>query len=195
MDLLQGFYQLQLPDSDKPKTAFKTSHGLYQFRVVSMGLSNAPSFFQRVMNKVFQNQIGKHVLIYLDDILIFSSTPEEHIKHIQQVFQTLRDNNLSLKTSKCHFFQQELKFLGHIVSKDGIKPDPEKVQAVNNWTEPKNQSDIRAFLGLTNYFKKFIKNYAKIAAPLSELTKDQYKRSWHFSNEAKEAFQILKNEL
>jgi hypothetical protein len=116
MDLLQGFYQLPLLESDRHKTAFKTTFGHYQFRVVSMGLTNAPSVFQRVMNKIFQGQVNRHVLIYLDDILIFSRTKEEHLQHIQQVLKTIQDNNLSLKTSKCHFFQQELKFLGHIIS-------------------------------------------------------------------------------
>jgi len=165
MDLLQGFYQLPLKESDRPKTAFKTVFGHYQFRVVSMGLSNAPSVFQRIMNQIFHKQLNKSVLIYLDDILIFSKTLEEHLQHIESVLQTIRDNHLSVKTSKCHFFRQELKFLGHIISKEGIKPDPEKVQAVLDWTEPKNQTEVRGFLGLTNYFKRFIKTMQKLQQP------------------------------
>jgi hypothetical protein len=160
-----------------------------------MGLSNSPSVFQRVMNQSFGKHLNKSVLIYLDDILIFSQTPEEHIEKLRYVFDTCRANYLSLKTNKCHFFQQELKFLGHIVSKDGIRPDPEKVQAVKDWVTPKTQSDVRSFLGLTTYFKRFIKGYAKIATPLMELTKDQYKRNMVWSSDCTKAFEELKELL
>jgi hypothetical protein len=162
MDLLQGFFQLPLNPSDKPKTAFKTSFGHYQFRVVSMGLSNAPSVFQRVMNQIFRQQLNKSVLIYLDDILIFSKTAEEHLEHIEEVLKLIEKHQLSLKESKCHFFQNELKFLGHIISKEGIKPDPEKVEVVKKWQEPSTQTDVRAFLGLTSYFRRFMKAYAQM---------------------------------
>ena len=192
MDLLQGFYQLPLVDSDKPKTAFKTSFGHYQFRVVSMGLSNSPSVFQRVMNQIFSKYLNKSVLIYLDDILIFSKTPEDHLDKLRYVFETCRANSLSLKTNKCHFFLQELKFLGHIISKDGIKPDPDKVKAVSEWSTLKTQSDVRSFLGLTTYFKRFIKGYAKIATPLMELTKDQYKRNMPWDPVCAASFDALK---
>jgi hypothetical protein len=195
MDLLQGFYQLPLRESDRPKTAFKTTFGHYQFRVVSMGLSNSPSVFQRVMNQIFKKQLNKSVLIYLDDILVFSKTPEEHLQHIKEVLETVKANHLSLKTKKCHFFRQELKFLGHIISKDGIKPDPEKVQAVVNWDEPTNQTQVRGFLGMTTYFKRYIKGYAKIAAPLMELTKDVYKHNFRMTEAARKAFQKLKDLL
>jgi hypothetical protein len=195
MDLLQGFYQLPLKESDRPKTAFKTTFGHYQFRVVSMGLSNSPSVFQRVMNQIFQKYLNKFVLIYLDDILIFSKTPQEHLQHIRQVLHIIRKNNLSLKAKKCHFFQSEVKFLGHVISKDGIKPDPEKVQAVQDWVEPSSQTQVRAFLGLTTYFKRFIKGYAKIAAPLMELTKDQYKGNFQLTQPARQAFNELKHML
>ncbi|EPS59216.1 hypothetical protein M569_15593 [Genlisea aurea] len=195
MDLLQGFYQLPLRESDRPKTAFKTTFGHYQFRVCSMGLSNSPSVFQRVMNQVFSRLINKSVLIYIDDILIFSKTKEEHLRHIREVFETIRREHLSVKRSKCYFFKQELKFLGHIISKDGIKPDTEKVEAVKNWTTPKNQGDVRSFLGLTTYFKRFMKGYAKIAAPLMELTKDVYKKNFQWTSECQEAFDTLKQLL
>ena len=196
MDLLQGFYQLPLRESDRPKTAFKTAFGHYQFRVVSMGLSNAPSVFQRMMNHLFRKHLNKTVLIYLDDILIFSKTPEEHLQHIQEVLQIIEANGLSVKTSKCHFFQQELKFLGHIISKDGIRPDPEKVQAVKDWPKPKTQTDVRAFLGMLTYFKRFIKGFAKIAAPLMELTKDEHKRELKWDEKScTPAFEKLKELL
>jgi len=160
-----------------------------------MGLSISPSVFQRVMNQIFQKQLNKFVLIYLDDILIFSKTPEEHIQHIRKVLETIRKNDLSLKAKKCHFFQTEVKFLGHVISKNGIKPDPEKVQAVQDWNEPANQTHVRAFLGLTTYFKRFIKGYAKTAAPLMELTKDQYKGNFKLNPAAKQAFEQLKTML
>ena len=151
MDLLQGFYQLPLVDSDKPKTAFKTAFGHYQFRVVSMGLCNSPSVFQRVMNQIFHKQLNKYCLVYIDDILIFSKTPDEHLTHLADVLRTIRENKLSIKTKKCHFFQPELKFLGHIISQDGISPDPEKVAVVKQWPPLERQTDVRSFLGLTTY--------------------------------------------
>ena len=195
MDLLQGFWQLPLLDSDKPKTAFKTAFGHYQFRVVPMGLSNSPSVFQRVMNKVFAKQLNKYCLVYMDDILVFSKTPEEHLAHLRDVLSTIRECGLSVKTKKCHFFQQQLKFLGHIVSKDGISPDPDKVKVVTDWPELERQSDVRAFLGLTTYFKRFIRNYAKIAAPLFDLTRADYKKVFKWEAAEKEAFKTLKTLL
>jgi len=155
----------------------------------------SPSVFQRVMNQIFQKYLNKFVLIYLDDILIFSKTPEEHLQHIKMVLDTIRKERLSLKTKKCHFFQYEVKFLGHIISKNGIKPDPENVQAVSDWAEPQSQTQVRSFLGLTTYFKRFIKGYAKIAAPLMELTKDQYKTNFQLTPGARNAFHELKNML
>ena len=195
MDLLQGFYQMPLPEHDRPKTAFKTTFGHFEFRVVAMGLCNAPSVFQRMMNSIFRDQLNKSVLIYLDDILVFSKTLEEHIQHLQQVFDTIRKNQLSLKVNKCHFFQEELKFLGHIISKEGIKPDAEKVKVVLDWPTPVKQTDVRAFLGLTQYFRRFIRNYAAIAGPLTDLTKLEYKKRLIWNPRAEAAFQELKKIL
>jgi len=115
------------------------------------------------------------------------------LQHVKEVLDTIRENNLSLKTTKCHFFRQELKFLGHIISKDGIKPDPEKIQAVVNWDEPTNQTQVRGFLGMTTYFKRYIKGYAKVAAPLMELTKDMYKYYFTMTEAGRKAFTMLKD--
>ena len=147
------------------------------------------------MNQVFHKQLNKYCLVYIDDILIFSKTHEEHLHHIADEFRTLRANKLSVKSSKCHFFQQQLKFLGHIVSQDGISPDPDKVAVVKNWPPLEKQADARAFLGLTTYFKRFIKNYAKIAAPLFDLTKDECKKVFRWGPSEIEAFQTLKDKL
>jgi Reverse transcriptase (RNA-dependent DNA polymerase) len=175
MDLLLGFYQLQLRDSDKPKTAFKTTMGLYEFRCVAMGISNGPSVMQSMMSHIFRHALNKHILIYLDDLLIFSRTEEEHLRHIRDVLETLRRNGLTAKLKKCHFLKKELHFLGHIISREGIKPDDSKVEAIKNWPRPTTQSEVRSFCGLMNYFKKSIKGYAQIAAPLTDLTADKYK--------------------
>jgi hypothetical protein len=195
MDLLQGFYQLPILQSDKEKTAFKTPFGLYQFRVVSMGLSNAPSVFQRVMNYIFKDYIGKFVAIYLDDILIYSKTQEEHLEHLKLVLAKVQEYGLSLKTNKCHFFKQQVKFLGFIVTKEGIKPNPEKVQAVKDWPVPQTQSHIRSFLALTQFFRRFIKDYSSIAWPLTERTKDTYIQNIQWDNECQAAFEELKRLL
>jgi len=195
MDLLQGFYQLPIKESDKEKTAFKTPFGLYHFKVVSMGLSNAPSVFQRVMNHIFKDFIGKFVAIYLDDILIYSKTQEEHLQHIKLVLQRIEEYGLSLKTTKCHFFKQAVKFLGFIVTKDGIKPNPEKVQVVKDWPVPTTQSHIRSFLALTQFFRRFMKDYSSIAWPLTERTKEQYAKDLKWDNDCQSAFEKLKELL
>jgi len=167
LDLLSGYEQIRLPQEDSHKTAFKTPLGLYQYKVLPFGLTNCPSVFQNVMNDIFRD-LHTFVLVYMDDILIFSKTSDDHIKHLRQVFQNLQDQKMYIKLKKCDFFKKELHFLGHVVSQDGVKPDPRKVQVVRDMPVPLNQSSLREFLGLTNYFKKYIPCYAQIALPLSD---------------------------
>lgn len=171
LDLTSGYHQIGLHPSDWEKTAFNTHIGKYEWRVLPFGLCNAPAIFQATMNRVFAAQLNRFVCVYLDDILIYSRTEAEHLKHLRIVLDVLRQHHYKAKLAKCEFFKQELKFLGHIVSSEGIKPDPAKVQVVNDWPPPRSVYEVRSFLGLANYFRRFIRNYAKVASPLTDLLK------------------------
>ena len=178
MDLLSGYHQVPLHPSDVPKTTFRTPMGSFQFKVLSMGLTNAPSTFVHVMNNVFTGLLRKSVLVYLDDILVFSKTEEEHLQHVKQVLEVLRNHRLYAKLSKCEFGKKELNFLGHVVSAEGIKVDPKKVEIVNNWPIPNSVHQIRQFLGLANYFRRFVQGYTNLTRPLTRLMNKDVKFSW-----------------
>ena len=197
LDLLSGYHQLSLKPEDVPKTAFKTTSGLYEYKVLCFGLANAPSVFQAIMNKIFSSRglLNKSVLVYMDDILIFSRSRSEHLKHIEEVLKVLKAENFSAKLKKCQFFRPEVSFLGHIISAEGIKPDPDKVNAVQAWPIPKTQTELRGFLGLTNYFRRFIRGYSHIAAPLLSLTRKDSGSSVLLSAECLAAFHELKRML
>ena len=172
LDLQSGYHQISIPEQDRTKTAFVTHSGQYQYKVMPFGLTNAPSAFQRVMNDVFHDMIKEgFVLIYLDDILVVSSSEEEHQRHLRAVLSRLRDKQLKIKLSKCELFQPQLKFLGHIISAAGIAVDPEKVKAIIDWPLPTMLKQLQAFLGLANYFRRFIRGYSTLAAPLTNLTR------------------------
>ena len=171
LDLMSGYHQIRLKPEDCDKTAFRTPLGLYQFEVLSFGLANAPATFQAVMNDVFNDLLGKFVLVYMDDILVFSSTKAQHLGHVRAVLQTLREKKLFAKLSKCAFEKPELNFLGFLVSRDGIKIDPAKAVIVEQWPRPQTIQDVQRFVGLCNYFKKFIQGYGELAAPLTNLLK------------------------
>ena len=189
LDLAQGYHQIRIPDEDVPKTAFRTPLGHFQFKVLSFGLTNAPATFQAAMNKVFQH-LGKFCLVYLDDILIFSKTEEEHLDHLKQVLDLLRANKYYAKISKCHFMKDELEYLGHIVGRDGIRVDPRKVKAVNDWPTPTDIHKVRSFLGLANYFRKFMLGYATVVAPLTSLTRKDV--PFHWTPKCQESFERVK---
>jgi hypothetical protein len=161
IDLRSGYHQLKIRASDIPKTAFITRYGLYRYTVMSFGLTNAPAYFMYLMNKVFMKYLDKFVVVFIDDILIFSKNEEEHDKHLRLVLQKLRENQLYAKLNKCKFWLEEVSFLGHIISEGGIFVGPSKIKDVLSWKTPQNISDIRSFLGLAGYYRRFIEGFLK----------------------------------
>jgi hypothetical protein len=161
IDLRSGYHQLKIRESDIPKTVFRTRYGLYEYTVMFFGLTNAPTYFMYLMNKVFMEYLDKFVIVFIDDILIFSKTMEEHEEHLRLVLEKLRSNQLYAKFSKCEFWLTEVAFLGHIISVGGVSVDPGKVKDVFNWMPPATVSEIRSFLGLEGYYCRFIKDFPK----------------------------------
>ena len=157
IDLRSGYHQLRVQDSDVPKTAFRTRYGHYEFLVMPFGLTNAPAAFMDVMNLVFQPYLDKFVIIFIDDIFVYSGSSEEHSEHLRIVLQTLRERQLYAKLSKCQFLLDKVAFLGHVISADGVSVDPQKIEVVVNWKPLKNVSDVRSFLGLAGYYRKLLR--------------------------------------
>ncbi|WVZ81249.1 LOW QUALITY PROTEIN: hypothetical protein U9M48_028644 [Paspalum notatum var. saurae] len=193
IDLRSGYYQIKIREEDIPKTAFSTRYGLYEYLVMSFGLTNAPAFFMYMMNSVFMNELDKFVVVFLDDILIYSKDEKEHEEHLRIVLTRLREHKLYAKFSKCAFWLKEVGFLGHILSEKGVAVDPSKVECVLNWKQPKTVTEIQSFLGLAGYYRRFIKDFSKTAKPMTSLTKKNARYSW--STKCEEAFQSLKESL
>ncbi|KAL0556468.1 hypothetical protein IC582_004982 [Cucumis melo] len=171
IDLRSGYHQLRIRDSDIPKTAFRSRYGHYEFIGMSFGLSNAPAIFMDLMNRVFKDFLDAFVIVFIDDILIYSKTEAEHEDHLHQVLETLRSNKLYAKFSKCEFWLKMVTFLGHVVSSEGVSVDPAKIEAVTNWPRPSTVSEIRSFLGLAGYYRRFVEEFSRIASPLTQLTR------------------------
>ena len=194
LDLQSGYHQIRITDDDVEKTAFRTHRGLYQFRVLPFGLSNAPSTFQAAMNAVLGPVLGKFCLVYMDDILIFSKSAAEHAEHVRSVLQLLRENKFYCKLSKCTFGKAETEFLGHVISKEGIKADPRKIAAIMNWPVPKDVSGVRSFLGMATYFRKFCPHFSSRAHHLHVLTRGN-QTSIVWTPECQRAFDDIKQAL
>ncbi|KAL5548161.1 hypothetical protein UlMin_003392 [Ulmus minor] len=175
IDLRSGYHQLKIKEDDIPKTAFRTRYGHYEFLVMSFGLTNAPAAFMDLMNRVFKEYLDKFVIVFIDDILIYSRDQEEHRGHLRTALQTLKEHQLYAKFSKCEFWLDNVQFLRHVISKNGISVDPTKIEAVSKWSAPTNVSEIRSFLGLAGYYRRFVEGFSSLAAPLTALTKKDKK--------------------
>ncbi|XDV45359.1 hypothetical protein PO909_013473 [Leuciscus waleckii] len=175
LDLASGYNQVAVAESDKPKTAFCTPFGLFEFERMPFGLCNAPGTFQRLMERIFGDQSFHSVLLYLDDVIIFSSSVVQHLQRLEMVLSRLQQKGLKAKLSKCHFFRREVQYLGHRVSKEGVATDPEKISAVSNWRRPCDVTEVRSFLGFCSYYRRFVKGFAQLAAPLHQLVADVIK--------------------
>ena len=188
---LRGAYNLvRIADGDEWKTAFRTRFGSYEFQVMHYGLTNAPASFQRFMNDVFKDLLDVCVVVYLDDILIYSETPEDHLQHVREVLHRLRDNNLYAKVEKCAFSVDTTDFLGFIVGPDGLRMDDAKIQVIRDWPTPRKVKDIQSFLGFANFYRRFIASYSDIVVPLTRLTRKD--APWVWSPRCEDAFQLLK---
>jgi hypothetical protein len=193
IDLRLGYHQLKIWESDIPKTAFRTRYGLYEYTVMSFGLTNSLAYFMYLMNKVFMEYLDRFVIVFIDDILVFSKTMEEHEEHLRLVLEKLRSNQLYAKFSKCEFWLTEVAFLGHIISAGGVSVDPGKVKDVLNWMSPATVSEIQSFLGLAGYYRRFIKDFSKIAKPMTKLVEKN--KAFEWTKEGQASFEELKKRL
>lgn len=194
LDLASGYHQIPLTAEESPRTAFYGTKDLFEFTVMPFGLTNAPAVFQTAMQRALEGYIGKFVLVYLDDVLVFSRSPSEHLQHLKLVLNRLRTYTLYLRLRKCRFNRRELPYLGHILSADGIRPDPRKVQVVKDWPSPlKTVKAVEQFLGLANYFRKFIRGYGAVTAPLAKLKRKN--AAFHWDENCQQAFDYVKQAL
>jgi hypothetical protein len=193
IDLRSGYHHIKIRANDIPKTAFSTRYGLYEYLAMYFGLTNAPAYFMYLMNSVFMPELHKFVVVFINDILVYSRNEEEHVGHLYVVLQRLREHRLYAKLSKCDFWLKEIKFLGHTISQKGIAVDPDKVQEVMNWKPPTTVRQIRSFLGLAGYYQRFILHFSRIAKPMTELLKKGAKFEW--GQKCEYAFHTLRQHL
>ncbi|KAK2443611.1 hypothetical protein QL285_014700 [Trifolium repens] len=193
IDLRSGYHQIRIKSSDVSKTAFRTRYGHYEFLVMPFGLTNAPAIFMDYMNRIFQPYLDQFVVIFIDDILIYSKDSQEHAEHLRIVLSILREKQLYAKFSKCEFWLSEVKFLGHVISQGGVSVDPSKVEAVLNWERPRSVTEVRSFLGLAGYYRRFILGFSEIALPLTRLTRKGADFDWDATCDW--SFKTLKEKL
>ena len=193
LDLRSGFHQIRIALEDREKTAFRTRFGSFEYTVLPMGLCNAPGTFMRLMNDTFRDMLDKSVLVFLDDILIFSRTLEEHLVHLREVLTRLRTNKLYAKLSKCEFLRDQVEFLGHRIGAAGLAVSPDKIAAVRDWPTPRHVKDVQSFLGLAGFYRRFVERYSHLALPLTELTRKENPFVWGAPQQA--AFDALKAAL
>ncbi|PNX87148.1 retrotransposon-related protein, partial [Trifolium pratense] len=193
IDLKSGYHQIRVKEEDIPKTAFRTRYGHYEYLVMPFGVTNAPAIFMDYMNRIFHPFLDKFVVVFIDDILIYSKSREEHDEHLRLVLQVLREKQLYANLGKCEFWLEEVKFLGHVISKEGIAVDPSKVEAVVAWERPNTATEIRSFVGLAGYYRRFIEGFAKIVAPLTNLTRKNQIFAW--TDDCEKSFQLMKEKL
>ncbi len=207
LDLKSGYWQIEMAEEDKAKTAFTTPLGFYECNRMPFGLTNAPATFQRLMERCMGDMNLKECLVYLDDIIVYSATFEEHLQRLNSVFTRLQEYGLKLKPTKCHLFQQQVNYLGHVISADGISTDPAKTEALRTWTVPTNVSELRAFLGFAGYYRRFVEGFSAIARPLTDLLGGTQKKRkgqkkvatppppWIWSSACQDAFDTLRDKL
>ncbi|GJW60411.1 putative reverse transcriptase domain-containing protein [Tanacetum coccineum] len=193
IDLRSGYHQLRVREEDILKTAFRTRYGHYEFQVMPFGLTNAPAVFMDLMNRVCKPYLDKFVIVFIDDILIYSKSKQEHEEHLKIILELLKKEELYAKFSKCEFWIPKVQFLGHVIDSEGIHVDPAKIESIKDWTSPKSPTEIRQFLGLAGYYRRFIEGFSKIAKPMTKLTQKKVKFEWGDKQEA--AFQLLKQKL
>ncbi|GKE46850.1 putative reverse transcriptase domain-containing protein, partial [Tanacetum coccineum] len=193
IDLRSGYHQLRVQEEDIPKTTFRTRYSHYEFQVMPFGLTNAPAVFMNLMNRVCKPYLDKFGIVFIDDILIYSKRKEEHAKHLKLILELLKKEELYAKFSKCEFWLSKVQFLGHVIDSEGIHMDPAKIESIKYWASPKTPTEIRQFLGLIGYYRRFIEGFSKIAKPMMKLTQKNVKFDW--SEKAEAAFQLLKQKL
>ncbi|GJY58982.1 putative reverse transcriptase domain-containing protein [Tanacetum coccineum] len=193
IDLRSGYHQLRIREEDIPITSFRTRYGHYEFQVMPFGLTNAPAVFMDLMNRVCKPYLDKFVIVFIDDILIYSKNKEEHEKHLKIILELLKNEQLYAKFSKCDFWLESVQFLSHVINNKGVHVDPAKVEAIRNWSAPTTPKEVRQFLGLAGYYRRFIEGFSLISKPLTKLTEKNKKYEW--GTEEDEAFQTLKLKL
>ncbi|GJR97438.1 putative reverse transcriptase domain-containing protein [Tanacetum coccineum] len=193
IDLRLGYHQLRVQEEDIPKTAFRTRYGHYEFQVMPFGLTNAPAVFMDLINRVCKPYLDKFVIVFIDNILIYSNNRQEHEEHLKLILELLKKEELYAKFSKCEFWIPKVQFLGHVIDSQGIHVDPAKIESIKDWASPKSPTEIHQFLGLARYYRRFIEGFSKIAKPMTKLTQKKVKFEWGDKQEI--AFQLLKQKL